>query len=351
MIKGFNEEYIEEKMNYYEKLASSDEAYEEELFIYQLLYANLLFQAGEVTHHEVSIEEFLEAYNDTNNLFPIKNRITKGIVRKATENILKLEPLDKQNIDGNIDKDDSFAFIGEFIEEVFGKEHFDIYKKYVLENKNYILFDKHNTNARIFPTLDGEYFLKLLSSSDVDFASSLAHEVGHLVKRVLYGEPSRISFLSELESFSYEIGLLQWMINKNIYAKEARKKLTNLMELLESLTKARYYDNLYSLHTIKNPHQFYERIMNEDILKKVNVNTFDDLFNLIAYNIDNNFISYLLSFLTTLEIIQCPNFKERYTYILQNLETISDSRILKSVGLNNISTLDAYQKVRTRLKN
>ena len=175
--------------------------------------------------------------------------------------------------------------------------------------------------------------------------------MGHLVKRVLYGEPSRISFLSELESFSYEIGLLQWMINKNIYAKEARKKLTNLMELLESLTKARYYDNLYSLHTIKNPHQFYERIMNEDILKKVNVNTFDDLFNLIAYNIDNNFISYLLSFLTTLEIIQCPNFKERYTYILQNLETISDSRILKSVGLNNISTLDAYQKVRTRLKN
>ena len=75
--------------------------------------------------------------------------------------------------------------------------------------------------------------------------------------------------------------------------------------------------------------------------KKVNVNTFDDLFNLIAYNIENNFISYLLSFLTTLEIIQWLNFKEKYTYILQNLETVSDSRILKSVGLNNISTLDA----------
>lgn len=351
MIRGFNEKYIEEKMNYYEKLALEDEAYEDELLIYQLLYATLIFQEGEVTHNDVSIEEFLEAYNYTNNLFPIKNRITRGIVRKVTTNMLKLDSLNKQTTCDNIAINDSFKFVGEFIKEVFGNEHFNIYKKYVFENGNYILFDKHNTNARIISTIDGEYFLKLLSSSNIDFSSTLAHECGHLVKRVLYGEPSRISFLSELESFSYELGLLFWMIKNNIYKEEAKKRLINLMELLESLTKARYYDNLYSLHTIKDPYKFYERVTDNHILEKVNVSTLDDLFNLIGTSIEINYNAYLLSFLTALEIFKSSKFINQYTNILQNLETISDSRILKGIGLNNIANLSTYSKVRERIKN
>lgn len=351
MTKGFNEEYIEEKMNYYEKLALEDEKYEEELLMFQLLYATLIFQEGEIIHNEVSIEEFLEAYRDTNNLFPIKNRITRGLVRKVNMNILKLDSLNKQTIEEKIDIDDSFRFVGEFIKEIFGDEHFNIYKKYVLENKNYILFDKHNTNARIIPTLEGEYFLILLSSANIDFSATLAHECGHLVKRVLYNEPSRISFLSELESFSYELKLLLWMIKNNIYKEEAKKRFTNLMELLESLTKARYYDNLYSLHTIKSANKFYKRITDKKILENVNASSLDDLFNLIGTSIEINYNAYLLSFLTTLEILQKPDFIERYNYILQNLETTSDSRILKIIGLDNICSLNSYNKVRERFKN
>lgn len=351
MKKGFNEEYVEEKMNYYEKLALKDEEYEDVLLMYQLLYATLIFQEGTVTHNEVSIEEFLEAYNDTNNLFPIKNRITKNVVRNTIESILKLDSLEKEVISDIIPREDSFAFVGKYIKEIFGEEHFNIYKKYVLQNRDYILFDKHNTNPRIIPTIEGEYFLKLLSSSNIDFSSTLAHECGHLVKKILYGEPIRISFLSEVESFSYELGLLLWMIKNNIYKDEARKRIINLMELLESLTKARYYDNLYSLHSIKNFHKFYERITNNKILEKVNVNSLDDLFNLIGTTIEINYNAYLLSFLVTLEIFQMPNFLERYHYILQNLEKVSDSRFLKTIGLNNITNLNAYAKVRERLRN
>ena len=351
MQKGFNEEYIEEKMNYYEKLALEDEKYEDELLMYQLLYATLIFQEGTVTHNEVSIEEFLDAYNDTNNLFPIKNRITKSAVRNTIESILKLDSLEKRTILDIIPREDSFAFVGKYIKEIFGEEHFNIYKKYVLQNKDYILFDKHNTNPRIIPTIEGEYFLKLLSSSNIDFSSTLAHECGHLVKKILYGEPIRVSFLSEVESFSYEFGLLLWMIKNNIYKNEAQKRFINVMELLESLTKARYYDNLYSLHSIKDSHKFYERIINNNILEKVNVSSFDDLFNLIGTSIEINYNAYLLSFLIALEIIQKPNFLEKYNYILQNLEKVSDSRFLKTIGLNNITNLNAYNKVRERLRN
>ncbi len=351
MQKGFNEEYVEEKMNYYENLAKENPVYEDELLLYQLLYATLIFQEGEVTHSEVTIEEFLEAYNETNNLFPIKNRITKGVQRKITGIILNLDYLDKQVISDIIPRDDSFHFVGDYIKEIFGNEHYDIYKKHVLENRDYILFDKHNTNARIISTMDGEYFLKLMSSNNIDFTSSLVHECGHLVKRVLYGEPLRMSFLSELEAFSYELGLLLWMIKNNIYKEEAEKRFINLMELLESLTKARYYDNLYSLHTIKDPHKFYERVTDNHILEKINVSSFDDLFNLIGTVVEINYSAYLLSFLTALEIFQKPNFIERYNYVLQNLETTSDSRILKVIGLNNITNLNAYSKVRKKLKN
>lgn len=351
MQKGFNEEYVEEKMNYYENIAKEDPVYEDELLLYQLLYATLIFQEGEVTHNEVTIEEFLDAYNYTNNLFPIKNRITKRVQRIITERILNLDNLDKQVINDFIPREDSFTFVGEYIKEIFGNEHFDIYKKHVLENRDYILFDKHNTNARIISTMDGEYFLKLMSSNNIDFTSSLAHECGHLVKRVLYGETLRMSFLSELESFSYELGLLLWMIKNNIYKEGAKKRFINLMELIEGLAKARYYDNLYSLHTIKNPHKFYERVTNNNILEKVNVNSFDDLFNLIGTSIEINYNAYLLSFLTTLEILQKPDFIERYNHILQNLETTSDSRILKIIGLDNICSLNSYNKVRERFKN
>ena len=96
MQKGFNEEYVEEKMNYYENLAKEDASYEDELLLYQLLYATLIFQDGEVTHNEVTIQEFLDAYHYINNLFPIKNRIIKKVQRKITERILNLDYQDKE---------------------------------------------------------------------------------------------------------------------------------------------------------------------------------------------------------------------------------------------------------------
>ena len=349
MVKGFNEEYISQQLEYYEKLAAADETYEDELFTYQLLYATLIFQDGVVTHHEVSTEEFLDGYNDTNNLFPLKNRLLKGVVRKITDKVRTLDHLETQEFKEVIDKEDSFLLVGEFIKDTFGKEYYDIYHRLILHNRDYILFDKHNM-ADITTTLTGEYFIKLPSTSDIEFTSDLAHETGHLIKRVIYGNPVRVSFLSELESFSFELGMLLWMIKQNVYSEDAKIRITNMMALIESLTIARYYDNLYSLHTIKYSDVFNEYVEKENILAKVNVSKYDDLFNLLANTIETNFVSYLLSFLSSIEILSSKDFCAKYQYILQNLETMSDSRFLKMLGLNSLTNLDTYQELRKRVR-
>lgn len=351
--KGWNEDYLLGKMKEYERLSQISsgtlkEEYEDELFTYQILYATLIFQEGTVKHNGVSTSEFLESYNDLDFSYFTPSDLTI-IYQNIMEQILQLSPLEHQNFNGNIKQEEAFSLVGEFIKSKFGMVFYRIYQKYILENRDYILFDKLGNTASTTTTLGGEFFIKLPSYENIDLVAKIAHETGHVTRRVKNSILLDGGILGEYESFSYEIGILLWMMENNIHREEARKNLINLMLLLESLTITRYFTETYKLHKYRDVDALERTIIEHSILERVNASNNNDLFNLIATSLDINFPEYLMSFFLALDTLETPDFTKRYQSVITNLGRENDISILKRVKNDNFGNLQKYNNLRNNL--
>lgn len=355
-IKGWNEDYIQNKFNYYYDIAKKcknpilKKQYKEQLEIYISLYQKLLLQDGKIFYNKITTKTFLQKYNDLENYFLFDRNTTKTL-NNIAQQFCSLGRTPKFDYTEKITHTEAREIIELFLKENFPQENVDNFKDFFRYKKDFILYDKHNEESSVTVTNEGELFVVLPSCENILMLAETAHEAGHIYGLSLNPNPSQtyLNPLREFDSLSYEIRLIDWLIKNNIYEKDASKYLLNMMRIIENVIITRYYNNIYKLNKIKSVEKFTTRIEDLKLMKTLNIKRKQDLFNFIVSSLTNNYIPYLYSFLIVLNNLNLPNYLENYNYALENLTKKDSDIIAESIFPHDITDLTQYKEYRKSL--
>lgn len=355
--KGWNEEYLRRKIEEHEFLIENSKndiikkQYEEQLFSYQLLYTALICNDGKITYPEVSTEDFLEEFNEEEPT--TYDQSIEFELNSISKQFISMPRLQMQEYKQVIKREDIFELIEEFIKSTFGLKSYLIYEKYFLKNMDYVLFNNLDDDSSLTTIDEKEHFIKVPSSNDINMLAKTSHEIGHLTRRIINPVLCGNNFLNEFESYSYEIGILLWMIKNHFYEDDAKNYLINAMDLVEKLTMARYYNIRYKLNKMQSAKNFDKTISNLDLIRKIGVNKKQDLFDLIGTSLDHFFPipTFLISFLCVINNINDHDFLHHYESVINSICKENADVTLKRLKRNNVSNLDNYKKFRDYFQN
>lgn len=355
MAKGWNFDYLDSMAKKYEELSAKEtnqelkSQYEEIVEIYQLLMVRVLFQQGEVYYSDVTTKDFLSEYNEANNLH-IYSRYYDTFMNRFALEVESKPKIIIPNYKRKISKDESFDIVGEFIKYYFGDEGYDIYKSEILYNPEYTIYD-HIDDIPSVTFVADEAYLSLPDCDDIRFTSGLAHEAGHIAKSVINNLSSNDSILGEFESFSYQIRLLIFMINRGIYARDALKELLGLMKLAEKVSIVKYYNNIYKLNKIKNPDYFDALIEKIKLKEKASITVERDVYDTIASILEKDYTRYVYSLLAVFGELTNPNYLQTYYNVISNLGQEEHKRLVRRNNINVNRGKNNYFQLRSELIN
>ncbi|MBO5475871.1 MAG: hypothetical protein J5982_05180 [Bacilli bacterium] len=353
MAKGWNFDYLTKMSEEYKYLSEIEEnqekkeLYEEICDLYQSLMLKLLFQEGEVYYSDVTTECFLDEYNGINNLHIYPRHYDRIMNRFALE-VESLPKIIIPNYRRKIPKDESFDIVGMFIKFYFGDYGYELYKSNILEKPEYILYD-HIDNVSSVTSVGEEKYLTICDFDDIRFTSALAHEAGHIAKSVINDTSSSFSPLGEFESFSYQIRLLIFMINRGIYSRDALKELLSLMKLAEKVSIVKRYNSINKLNNIKDPNYFDKRIEELNLRELAGIKETRDIYDSIASVLDKDYTKYIYSLLAVFGELTNPEYLTSYYDIVNNLGYDSQKSLVRR---NNISVnrgMENYKQLRSEL--
>lgn len=353
MEKGWNYDYIKKRHDEFKVLSEEtqdkeeQELYSEICEVYKLLMFKLLFQEGKVCCEKVTTKDFLNECNGITNLHihpEYYNRMMNKFALEAENSPKIIIP----NYRKRITKEESFDIVGMFIEHYFGDEALDIYESSILKRPEYILFDKDHENSSVAFAGD-ESFIALADFNDIRFTSALAHEAGHIAKSVINNTPNNHSPLGEFESFSYQIRLLIFMINRGIYARDALKELLGLMSLAEKMTIVKRYNSIYKLNMIKNPEYFDKRIEELKLGEKISIKEYRDIFDAIVSVLEKDYTMYIYSLLAVFGELDNPDYLSTYYGVLMDLGYENQKSLVRRNNISISRGMKNYKQLRSEL--
>lgn len=315
---------------------------EEQQEVYENLYLKLLLQRAESVVTPMSVERFLDCYRNVPLSEPLLSSTVKRELSRLAKEFFQLKPLEIEPCIPIVSKEEALTLVGDFIQSTFGISHFKVYEDKFLNQKNYILFDKHCDPSFTISPKEGEFFISVPSSGTCEMISNLAHEAGHVYRMNEKRNIDKDHLLLEYESYSYEVLLLFWMIKNHIYEKEAQKQFLHLMDLLEKVTIVRYFVCNYHLNHVKDEERFCEILEQSNLLERINTSK-EELFDLIVLVLEGNIPSYVYSFLLVLNHYALGNYKVKYRNVIKELD---DYGISKKILTKKVTDLTNYQKYR-----
>lgn len=354
MEEGWNFEYFAQKMEQLQERlekttdAKIKEQIETDIELYRMLGMRLLFSTGDTICPKVTLKDFVNEICGQDFLHKIPLKEAEKMEQKALS-FSKLPPLKIKQNHTHITVDDSVAIVGDFLQDKFGDEHYKLFKNLFINNKNYILFNedwKYVLSSVIY--LDKEAFVQIGKSEDIRMLCSIAHESGHLYGLVNRDQKEIHNLYGEYESFFCEFNLLLWLMENNIYKKEATNHFLSQFNLMERLLYMRYIIRNYKLNQIKTPDRLEQAIQQLRENGTLNITDNQTLFDTYSTAINMDLQMYFSSFLAVLNNIDDVN---KYEQIVRNIKTGNESDIKVKMLNKGKGEYASYLKYRNFLQN
>lgn len=348
MEKGWNYEYIEFKRQQLEKRLNETEdlakrkKLEEEIELASYLSLILLFSNGEEIDTKVTMDTFVAEIYEQDFLHKIpENELER--IRQTTLSLLELPRLNIKKMKTHISCEESIEIVGEFTKEKFGDKVYQLYKDAMLSD--YILFYRDSGLSSVI-CLDGEFFVRIAKTEDIKMLSAIGHEFGHLY-RLSNNNNTITNYYREYESLFYEFNLLLWLMENNIYSKEAANHFLCLFNTIEQILIMRTFIIEYQLNKINDSTKFREVINQFQIKKRLNVSSNKDFFDTYSTAINIDLLTYFNSFMA---VINNLDDFEKYNQVIQNIESDNEDYIKAKILNHNQGEYSSYLKYRKFLQ-
>lgn len=351
MKKGWNHEYFLYKIQQLKENLEIEtdlkkkQKIEENIEVFELLGVTLLMSNGEIFDDELNFSEFVEEMykEDFEYKIPKKELI---VIDEMLSSLKKIPRLNVKKCNTHITLDDSIKIVGDYIKDKFDNNHYRLYEKTI--NGDYILFDKNDEPSSV-TYLDGEFFLKIAKTFDIEMMSAIAHESGHIYRIVNNNNGNIDNYYKEYESFFYELNLLMWLIKNNIYKVEAINRFLTLFDTIEKNLIMRDFICRYKLNRINNPTE-YRKVINElHIKKELHIRKDQDFFDMYSFALSTDILAYFNSFLAVLDNLD--NF-DKYEKLIRIINNKNEKDIRKKVLCKNRNQeFDSYMRYRNILQN
>lgn len=286
----------------------------------------------------------------------IRNKLCRVLDLETSKSKQFLEYDNKINYSNN----EIIEIVGDMIKSKLSRHHYNIYKRLFINNPSHVGFIKDYSSAIYLPNNKEDIYAFIEDLDDVSKISNLAHEAGHFISYSITGKCSNSVCLGEVESTFYELLLCDYLIEENIYPKDAKKAILEvLLGISEkaSIVNAEFSYPTYRLNSLRD---FKEMANKYDLYDKTGKHTTRDLLTWINLNNEENQFDYIYSTLVTLEFyddyIKSKNKKNvvtKYENFLKEIGKVDDFKLVSYiskdyVSFDNFKTLKKYkQKYKT----
>ena len=351
MKTGWNFEYLElKKRELQDKLEKVEnikqkKQIEEEIDLCDYLSIILLFSEGQTITSDITMKQFVEEIYQQAFSYPIPV-IEQEKIENFALSFLKLPKLKIERAIPSISSTDSIRIVGDFIKDQFHEKHYQLYKNVFMDHSNYVLFDQ-NTNLSSAISLDGEMFVRIKQSNDMEMLSSIAHEMGHLYRMSNNSHMILTNSYREYESFFYEFHFLLWLIKNHIYSKEAANYFLQLFDILEKVSYMRYCIQNYQLNQIASSKQFTKEINKLHLRRDLHFKKNQDLFDLYITALDMDLQTYFHSFMAVMN--HMDDF-DQYEQVIKEIKNRNESTIQAKILTKNKNSYQSYVEYRRMLQ-
>lgn len=246
--------------------------------------------------------------------------------------------------------------VGDMIKSKLGRHHYNIYKRLFVNNPSHVHFIKNYNSAIYLPSNKEDIYAFIEDLDDISKISNLAHEAGHFFSYSYTGKCTSSVCLGEVESTFYELLLCDYLIEENIYPRDAKKSISEvLLGITEkaSIVNAEFSYPMYRLNSVRD---FKDMANKYDLYNKTGKHTTRDLLTWITLNNEENQFDYIYSTLIALEFyddyLKSKNKKNvvtKYESFLNEIDKVNDFRLASYISkdyitFNNFKTLKKYRE-------
>lgn len=352
-------DYIMKRQEYYKNLweTAVDEAKREEYEILFDTYSRLILERlsseGAVTNSGISCLEILEEIREyplADDYSPYSLKIRDSIIKEMhnlTMNLPYVQFSKSTHLTNLVN------YVGEAIHDLFGDEAYEDYKKLALDKNSNIQIGNSESRAGMTLVNDPDYpnyYILLPKHSNISIVGDLAHEAGHH-HRYMVNDRNLLAdhLLSEYESFSYALRVLDYFIKNGIYKREAIKAMIRQINFID--TCALLFDELDLLnsHTIC---EFTREAHKRDLYDRIHIPNnrllLDHLFTIKT----EYMFPYIYSALCVFDHMQTDPYLDRYETVIRNIGRIPEEELIKKVvdKPEDINNLNGYKKYREDIK-
>ena len=246
--------------------------------------------------------------------------------------------------------------VGDMIKSKLGRHHYNIYKRLFINNPSHVEFIRDYSSAIYLPSNKEDIYAFIEDLDDISKISNLAHEAGHFLSYSITGKCTNSVCLGEVESTFYELLLCDYLIEENIYPKDAKKAILEvLLGITEkaSIVNAEFSYPMYRLNSVKD---FKDMANKYDLYNKTGKYTTRDLLSWIDINNEENQFDYIYSTLVALELYDDylksrnkKNVVSKYESFLNEIDKVNDFKLASFISkdyitFNNFKTLKKYKE-------
>lgn len=350
-FKGWNNDYFDKKIAESKKLISCEkrkkilEKLEKTIFTYNFLKHILNEKDIPIENCEYFFnpQEFLYEYKLIKYLYAYPHsKKDNNDFKKISEQMIIIDNSTKHKYLEEISIEESLKIINEFIGYNFGKENQQLFKDFFIKNQDYLLFTCENSDQTI--QINDEIYVAVNKNNNIHMTSTLAHEAGHVYR--LMKNNNNITYkntLLEFESFSYEIRLLNWMIQNNVYQKDATNYLLNIMQSVENTAIAKYLNDKYKFYNMTED-ELEEKIKDLNLLEITGEDNTNKFYEYVMSSKSSDILTYTFSLLRVINDLENHNYLENYRKVISTLGNLNQQTAQEEIFKKDITDLSFYKE-------
>lgn len=323
---------------------------------------NNILSIFEKNDEEYTVQSNIELINDikdyvNNDNFDFQHKLVRNKLCKALDlyTCNSKEYFQYEN-EVNFSKEEIVELVGNMIKSKLGRSHYNIYKRLFINNPSHVHFIKDLNSIIYLPNRKEDVYAIIEYTNDISTAINLAHEAGHFYSYSMNGAYTNSICLGEVESTFYELLFCKYLIEENIYPRDAKKAILEvLVGITEkaSIVNAEFSYPMYKLNSVKD---FKDMANKYDLYNKTGMYTTHNLLDWINTNNEEDQFDYIYSTLIALEFfddyLKNKNKKNvifKYERFIQELDKVDNFKLASYISkdyitFNNFEKLRKYKK-------
>lgn len=352
--------YLMNLQNSYKvKLLNSNSDEEKQIFndvIDQLsiMMYTIITSEGVVINEKIRHQFLLDSFREQKSVEDY-SALTDSLISDTLPLIAELEPIRNIKYKSNIEMDECIEVLGDAIKEVFGDKHYQIYLDYI-KNRSGVIQLSNVVDSAYTTTIHvddhDEHFMLLPRTNNFHMFSDFIHEVGHLYRMVNNEyNPLLDDKLYEFEAYYYQVKILEYFIENNIYVKESIVALLEIFKSIERVAVLIDADKKFDLHSNFNIGNFKDLCAKIDLYDRANIPNTLNLLEYLSYVYSRNILNYIYSVLAVIEVKDRSDSRDIYEYITHNIGSVSSDEYVYKIFDDPITFngLDKYKKFRGKI--